>query len=279
MVMQQMMQEQQGDAYVSALQAQIRAGSPRKMLDQSTLDEMRELARSRGINPRGEGVLEIDADDVDQAILFAQLLSHDRSCDLFRGQASAEWIPNPGVLRESFGAGTSVLRWKRFHDWAVQQPQLASIAENQKQLAAVGQHYGIPTYLLDFTRNPRIAAFFATHDPTVVAEKACIFCLWSGALDGAYHHYSSFRRYYEIVPQVERVDVPGLFRMQAQEGSFVYANQKDWTSVFDMDVIRFPRDRAVETPKFTDIYPTVLSDMESLVADYFVEEAKWLKTL
>jgi hypothetical protein len=172
-------------------------------------DPLHDLAKLKVMDPVEKVRSRLTRTTSTKAILFAQLLSHERSCDLFRGQADANWKPTPGVFRQR--DGLAKLRWKRFHDWALRQPLLDSIVEDQKKLAAVGQHYGIPTYLLDFTLNPRTAALFATHDHEIKSEKASIFCLWSGALDGTYHHYPDHMRYYEMVPQVERVNVSGLF--------------------------------------------------------------------
>lgn len=273
-ILQQVMQEQQGDAHVSGLQARIRAGNPRKMLDRASLEQLRDVVRTRGVDLGSEQSLAIEADDVEQAIQFARLLSHDRHCDLFRGQP-AVWNPVPGVLRSSIDQERSQERWQRFSDWSGTQPLLASLARDPKKLAAIAQHYGVPTYLLDFSRNPRVAAFFATHTELPPADGlGCIYCLQSGALDAAHHRAPAYMRYYEITPQTERVEVDGLFRMQAQEGSFVYANQTGWTSFFKVDVIRFPRTQPVASPLPGDIYPTTRSEIEQLVFDYFAGESR-----
>jgi hypothetical protein len=274
--MQQMMMPQQ-DAFVSAIQAEIRAGKPRKMLDRESLENLRDTARSRGIDLRSEEPLTIEAEDVEQAIKFARLLSHERNCDLFRGQRK-DWNPVPSILRLPLEQQLSSSRWQRFRDWALKQKPLAEIAQNQKELGALGQHYGLPTYLLDFSKNPRVAAFFATHTDIPPDDgKACIYCVWSGALEASYHHAPAYMRYYEIFPTSERVEVDGLFRMHAQEGAFVYANQTWWTSVFQPDIIRFPRTREIAIPAPSDIYPSRMSEIEHVIFDYFENEPEQLK--
>jgi hypothetical protein len=57
---------------------------------------------------------------------------------------------------------------------------LQRIAGNDDAMLAIAQHYGLPTNLVDFTTNPRVAAFFATHEaprPTAEKDSSCIICL------------------------------------------------------------------------------------------------------
>ena len=266
---QQIMQQQQGDPFVASQQIEMRVPPPRRCLDANTLDDIRQLAQRRGIDLQSDEALTIDADDAGEAMRFACLLSHERRCDLFRGQP-ADWNPVPSALRLEDSGG----RWERFRAWAEREPALSAIAADQKKLGAIAQHYGIPTLLLDFSRNPRIAVFFATHtDKPVPDRPAGIYCLTSSALESGRHHAPAFMRFYEIYPQVERVEVEGLFRMQAQEGSFVYANQAWWTSMFLPDVIRFPRGQPVDSPTRDDIYPKVQSEIERLVSAFFASDA------
>jgi len=273
-MMQQIMQGQ--DPWLVAQRAEFRAGKPRKMLDRETLDQLREVVRSRGIDLNADEALTIEANDVEEAIKFARLFSHDRECDLFRGQPM-EWNPIASILRLPIEKRGSE-RWWRFRDWASKQEPLAEIAQDQKKLGAVAQHYGLPTYLLDFSKNPRVAAFFATHTDIPPGDgKACIYCLRSGGLDASYHYAPAFMRYYDILAETERVEVDGLFRMHAQEGSFVCANQEWWTSIFHPDVIRFPRTGPISSPVPGDIYPATKSEIEVLVEEYFANEPDSVK--
>jgi hypothetical protein len=171
----------QQDSMIAGLQAQARAPRPRKMLDRGALEILRKKALSRGVDLQSESSLTLQADNVQEAIQLVCLLSHERGCELFRGQPLA-WDPIPAALRKSTDSPEDQgRRWGRFKQWAQGQEALASISSHQKKLAAVAQHYGLPTMLLDFSKNPRVAAFFATH--TVEPPEAgpgCIYCLAGG---------------------------------------------------------------------------------------------------
>lgn len=272
---QQFIQEQQGDGFTSAIQAEFMAHFATRrpnMLSNERSDELRELLRSQRVDIASKAAIEIEADSVEQAIDFAFLLSFERNCDLFRGQART-WSPIPNFLRLSPEKRMTSKRWSKFKEWAARQGPLKSYSTDPKKLGAIGQHYGLETYLLDFSFNPRVAAFFATNTNLPLDdEKACIYCLWSGGLAGAYHLAPSFMRHYEIFPKVERVDVEGLYRMHAQEGTFLFVNQDSWTSVYSLDVITFPRTGPIKTPTVESIYPNNKSVVERLVEEYFANE-------
>ena len=87
----------------------------------------------------------------------------------FRGQQQAEWalwsslsrqlkrfVPDPGVWSEREARAIRIFR-RKAHNF-VSDPQL--LDEDIRCLALM-QHHGAPTRLLDFTKSPYVAAFFA----------------------------------------------------------------------------------------------------------------------
>jgi hypothetical protein len=263
---QQMMMAQQ-DPWSMAEHVRNSTPLPRSFLPGSQLDHARALVSRQGVDLDSEKAVVLKARNVDEAVLFACLLSKVRRCDLFRGQVVSRWIPTPSIYRKPARRESISARWHSFKDWAGSQPLLSSY--NGKQLGAIAQHYGEPTYLLDFTYNPRIAAFFATHAGDSAPDgDAVLFCLSSAGMGAAYHDQPAYQRYYDMSPQVTHVDVDGLFRMQAQEGTFVQCNIENWTDLYVLDRIEFPRGPAVAAPTDADIYPPGLSPVEELVEQF-----------
>lgn len=84
----------------------------------------------------------------------------------------------------------------------------------EAEVTSLAQHFGVPTALLDFTENPRIAMFWATVD---VPEDAYAVSVW--ALDSR-------------PPRIQGVELPQHPRSRnphllAQEGVLVYMTMWD----------------------------------------------------
>lgn len=103
---------------------------------------------------------------------------------IFRGQANAEWSLRPSLERfaaelrdsPSFVETFIESEFRRHaHHYVTDLPA----PENTLDWFALMRHYGAPTRLLDFTKSPYVAAFFATAEASVHDSAA----IW--ALDGS----------------------------------------------------------------------------------------------
>lgn len=78
---------------------------------------------------------------------------------LYRGQADASWQLKPKSGRDEFNKGGTGLG--RFRAWKRKAVAHNKLPENEWEKLAIAQHYGLATFMLDWTENPLVAAFFA----------------------------------------------------------------------------------------------------------------------
>jgi hypothetical protein len=210
------------------------------------------------------------AKDLDDAIRYASSLKMNGSHDWFRGQLQNYPLRSSFTRLDKSEQEEALVKIGRFEQWAKNTPGLEGLAQNVDTLAAVAQHYGLPTNYIDFTVNPEVAGFFAVHNPKarVLSGDSCIMCLNTGDLE---QFWRSLPPKYPP-PEFIRLEVPNLWRLESQEGCFLFCPYANFEHIYDLDRIFFPCNGPPTAISVTKIYPERKSALEILLDQFFMNE-------
>ena len=221
----------------------------------------------------------IQAPSIEEAIKIALLGKAGGKWNLFRGQTNAKWQVTSSLERLTPDKRENALQeFIRFHNWAETESSMKDYFEQPDALWAIAQHYGIPTNFVDFTDDPRVAAFFAsdTGDTPSVEQKAAIICLdtddFAEFWDSTWPHLAKGNKDAKP-PEIVRIDVRNLWRLQQQKGCFLWKSLAEIEKFYDFDRIVFPftkNDPAL--PGHNEIYPLNQSELEKRIAAHFMNE-------
>jgi hypothetical protein len=209
------------------------------------------------------------------ALQLAERLMKSGDYDLFRGQRHTYAI-QPSIFRQGVDVNEAKRRLNAFAAWTSSTPDLSSLHGNATALLAVAQHYGLKTPLLDFTRSPRVAAFFAT-DGGIDGDTGTIICLnrkrfiesWN---DMNLRHVQDAGN---LLTEIIDIDVNNLWRLQAQEGVFLRCHvDPTLLEMFSCFLhIYFPQKSGTAVKHKDAIYPQNKSHLEVLLDQFFLIES------
>lgn len=113
---------------------------------------------------------------------------HGEFFQWYRGHAVKSWELKPKIQRDFLGNDEELFRKERFYTNDYQ--ARASLLQLPKpplsdypNWLTLMQHYGLPTRLLDWSRSPLVALYFAVSDKGFPENDACVWILTPGKLN------------------------------------------------------------------------------------------------
>lgn len=213
---------------------------------------------------------DIVVNSLDEALELTQAYQSTSEYDWFRGQ-SGIWplIPSANRLdpQKRIQAEKSL---QRLDAWAFKN----GISTDTDYVEAIAQHYHMPTLFIDFTTDPKIAAYFAAqksgNEPN---EYSCMYCLNSHNFNES---IESIKKYFPNLPSYPKlldINVNNLWRLEAQKGKFMYQPIVNLDWFYSLKRIVFKNKK--NTSQYFDmshIYPTAKSVLEERLDGFFLNE-------
>ena len=165
---------------------------------------------------------------------------------MFRGQLDSNWELLPSIVRYAKNKEVSdgydsiseienhLIEW--LEKFAMPYKDYRSFSQAEKLVH--GQHFGLPTRLLDWTTNPLKALYFAVENPEYDSVDGIVYSFapfdWDEKVGHATEHTSGLVSFFpELLNE----------RLSAQEGCFIaFPLPKNGFSVLPLNIANYPKD-------------------------------------
>lgn len=215
---------------------------------------------------------EFRVESVEEAIKLANQFKEEGYADLFRGQTKCWPLMSSLARKKDNEREKEKAKLERFAEWIHSQGIIGDPNTNYHSFFAIAQHYGIATNYIDFTTDPEVAGFFASNGKWIRKETlSCIICINSKREEVLFEILRKSRSSWKV-PEIVNIDVPNLWRLEAQKGVFLYSPLTDIQKWLKSFRIIFPYKKDAFKELGAIVYPNRKSSLEIKLSQYFTRE-------
>lgn len=213
---------------------------------------------------------DIVVDNLEEALKLAEDYKELGKYNWFRGQTGLWPLVSSGNRLNDIEREEAEQTLKRFDNWAYANGLFTDFDSSE----AIAQHYELKTMFIDFTGDPKVAAYFASDGINYEDyQYSCIYCL------NTIHFEDSLidiKKYFPNLPDYPRlinIKIDNLWRLESQNGKFLYQPCINFDLFYSLHRIVFkvsnndikPLDRYY-------IYPDSKSPLEERIDGFLVGE-------
>lgn len=213
---------------------------------------------------------DIVVDSLEEALKLAENYKESGKYDWFRGQTGIWPLISSANRLNDEERNKAEEKLKRFDNWAYKN----KLFKNFDSSEAIAQHHKLETMFIDFTVDPKVAAYFASDKINYKGyEYSCIYCLNTQDFNESIEIIKKVFPKLPDYPRLIDIEVDNLWRLEAQQGKFMYQPivNLDWFHSLHRIVFKV-KENDIKLFDESYIYPQVKSPLEERLDGFILHE-------
>lgn len=213
---------------------------------------------------------DIVVDSLEEALQLAEDYKKSGKYNWFRGQTGLWPLVSSANRLNDKDRNEAEEKLKRFDSWAFTKNLFTDFDSSE----AIAQHHGLKTMFIDFTTDPKVAAYFASEEVNYKEyQYSCIYCLNTEDFNDSLKDIKKFFPNLPEYPRLLDIDVDNLWRLEVQKGKFLYQPCLNFDWFYSLHRIVFKvKENDIKTYDKSYIYPEIKSPLEEKIDGFILNE-------